>query len=151
MKLMSFWVTSLGALAASGALSSTAAQAQGQLTPPSISANGEITGFTPTQGSMVKRKISSSASGSPCGQYLRKRRWNEGINNAGKRNEFTVAIGIAPVSEKISSPYYVDSRYVAFREAWIVANAGMARALESKVSTEASLSLIHISEPTRPY
>tara|TARA_B100000676_G_scaffold259838_1_gene269146 strand:- start:1356 stop:2873 length:1518 start_codon:yes stop_codon:yes gene_type:complete len=138
MKLMSFWISSVGALAASGVLFSTAAQAQGQLTPPSISANGEITGFTPTQGSMVKRKISSSASGSPCGGYLRKRGWNEGLNNAGKPNEFTVALGIAPVSEEISSDGYVDSRYVAFREAWIVANGAMARALESKVSSDAS-------------
>ena len=113
-------------------------QAKGQLTPPSVSANGEITGFSPAQAKMVRQKISSSNSGSACGQYVRKRGWSEGLNNAGKPNEFTVAIGLAPVSEKISSPDYVDSRYVAFREAWIVANGGMARALETQVATKAS-------------
>ena len=99
-------------------------QTKGQLTPPSVNANGEITGFSPAQAKIVKQKISSSNSGSACGQYLRKRGWSEGLNNAGKRNEFTVAIGLARVSAKLSSPGYVDSRYVAFREAWIVANGG---------------------------
>ena len=116
-------------------------QTKGQLTPPSVNANGEITGFSPAQAKIVKQKISSSNSGSACGQYLRERGWSEGLNNAGKRNEFTVAIGLAPVSAKLSSPGYVDSRYVAFREAWIVANGGMARALESQVSSNASRSL----------
>ena len=49
---------------------------------------------------------------------------------------------MAPVSAAISSPDYVDSRYVAFREAWLVANGSMARALESQVKSSASRALI---------
>ncbi|MGY9002387.1 MAG: hypothetical protein ACKVIF_04275, partial [Rhodospirillales bacterium] len=114
------------------------AQKASKVTSPKVSANGEITGFSPTQGSMVKRKISSSASGSPCGQYLRTRKWSEGINNQGLRNEFTLAIGIAPVSANISSSDYVDGRYAAFREAFLVGNGNMARALETQISSKAS-------------
>jgi len=125
-------------IAALGAPAGVSAQQGKKFTPPNVSANGEITGFSPTQGSMVKRKIASSTSGSPCGQYLRKRGWKEGINNQGGRKEFTVAIGMAPVSAKISSPDYVDSRYVAFREAFLVGNGNMARALESQISSKAS-------------
>jgi hypothetical protein len=114
------------------------AQKASKVTSPKVSANGEITGFSPTQGSMVKRKISSSASGSPCGQYLRTRKWSEGINNQGLRNEFTLAIGIAPVSANIRDPQYVDSRYVAFKEAVLNGTASMARSLESQISTKVS-------------
>jgi hypothetical protein len=124
-----------------GAPTMVAGQAKNQLTPPTVSANGEITGFSPAQASIVRKKISTSNSGSPCGLYLRKRGWSDGLNNAGERNEFTVSIGLAPVSAKISSPGYVDSRYVAFREAWLVANGAMARALESQVSSNASRTL----------
>jgi len=113
------------------------AQNKGKMTPPSVSANGEITGYTPTQGSMVKRKIASSGSGSPCGGYLRKRGWKQGVNNAGGRKEFTLAIGIAPTELPTSSPGYVDSRYVAFKEAWLAANSKMAKALETQIASNA--------------
>ena len=111
------------------------AQNKGKMTSPSVSSNGEITGYTPTQGSMVKRKIASSGSGSPCGRYLRKRGWKQGLNNAGGRREFTLAIGIAPTELPTTSPGYVDSRYVAFREAWLDANAKMAKALETQIAS----------------
>lgn len=119
------------------ALSSTAALAQNNnnMTPPSVGSNGEITGYTPTQGNMVKKKIAASGAGSPCGDYLRKRGWKQGVNKAGQAGEFTLAIGIAPTEARTTSPAYVDSRYVAFREAWLNANAEMAKALETQISS----------------
>ena len=107
-----------------------------------LSVNGEITGFTPVQGSIVKKKIAGSASGSECGQWLRSKNLRQGINSQGRADEKTLAIGVAPVSAALSSPDYIDSRYVAFREAWLVANGSMARALESQVKSSASRVLI---------
>lgn len=107
-----------------------------------LSVNGEITGFTPVQGSIVKKKIAGSASGSECGQWLRSKNLRQGINSQGKADEKTLAIGVAKVSEALSSPDYVDSRYVAFREAWLLANAELARRLESQVKISASRALI---------
>ncbi len=103
--------------------------------------NGQITGFSPVQGSMVKKKIAGSAMGSECGHYLRSQSLRSGLNDQGKPSEKTLAIGIAPVSAAVDSADYVDSRYVAFREAWLVATAEMARMLESEVKTKASRKL----------
>jgi len=121
-----------------GAPAAVSAQQAKNFTPPNVSGNGAITGYSPAQGGMVKRQISKSKSGSPCGGFLRKKGWKEGINNPGRRNEKTLAIGIAPVSAKITSPDYVDSRYVAFREAFLAGNGALAKALEQQIKSNAS-------------
>tara|TARA_B100000686_G_scaffold280003_1_gene300901 strand:- start:29 stop:1549 length:1521 start_codon:yes stop_codon:yes gene_type:complete len=105
---------------------------------PNVGKNGEITGFSPKQGKMVQQKIAGTASGSPCGSYLRRRGWKEGFNNIGLPSEFAVAIGIASTEVKMGDPGFIDSRYVAFREAWMDANTKMAGALEKKIRSEAS-------------
>lgn len=103
--------------------------------------NGQITGFSPVQGSMVRKKIAGSAMGSECGTYLRKNSLRNGLNDQGKPSEKTLAIGIAPVPAAVDSADYVDARYVAFREAWLDATGQMARMLESEVSVKASRTL----------
>ena len=100
--------------------------------------NAQITGFSAVQGSIVKKKISGSASGSECGQYLRNQSLKSGLNFQGESNEQTLAIGVAKVSAAINSTNYVDSRHVAFREAWLMANAELGRALETAVAAYAS-------------
>ncbi|MEK9685438.1 MAG: hypothetical protein VW226_12885, partial [Rhodospirillaceae bacterium] len=101
--------------------------------------NGEITGFSPAQMSIVKENIAGSASGGPCGRFIRDKGLKVGINNQGKRSEKTLEIGVAEVSAKPQSEGYVDDRYIAFREAWLDANSKLAIALEAQVRSKAQL------------
>ena len=137
-------MTLLSVFAFSSLMSTVTAQTRPQLTAPNVNANGELTGYAPTQGSIVVGKIKRSASGGPCGKYVSaaipredKKAWKVGRNNPGTPKEFTIAIGTARVTAKTSSPAYVDSRYVAFREAWIDANAKLAGELEKQIASEA--------------
>ena len=114
------------------------AQSQGKFIPSNTDANGAITGFSPKQSSMNRTNAAKTASGSPCGSYLRKKGWKEGFNNVGKPNEFAIATGMASSEVKIGEPGFIDSRYVAFREAWMDGNTKMAAALERKIRSEAS-------------
>jgi hypothetical protein len=117
--------------------------------PFNLASAQAITGFSKAQGSMIKKKIDGSASGSACGQYLRDEGLIQGINGLGGPNEKTVAIGIAKVSAGLEDPAYVDSRYVAFREAWLNGNRDMARQLESQISVDASASVKAGQKPER--
>ena len=99
--------------------------------------NGEITGFSKTQSSIVRQKIASSEDGGPCGQYIRKRGLKPGFNNVGTPSEFSLAIGTGKVAQKITDPLWVDGRYVAFREAWLKANGQLAKSLEQRVRISA--------------
>lgn len=102
-----------------------------------VKMNGAITGYNPVQGSIVQKKIAGSAMGSECGQFLRENQLKQGINFQGEPGEKTLAIGVAPVPFDINHPDYVEGRYTAFREAWLVATSDMARALETQLKTSA--------------
>ena len=117
------------------------AQMQTKFLPSNVDVNGKITGFSPKQGTMVRSSMAKTISGSSCGKYIREKGWTEGFNNLGKRNEFALALGIASTEVKIGLPGFIDSRYVAFREAWMDANTKMAASLEKKIMSEASVRL----------
>lgn len=112
------------------------AQSSSNLTPPTVSSSGEITGFTPTQAKMVKQKAASSPGGSACGQFIRGEGWSTGTNFVDTPEEFTVAIETASTSLPIEHPMYNDDRYLTFKEAWIKGHARLAEALEVKVATD---------------
>tara|TARA_A100001037_G_C15115733_1_gene621301 strand:- start:452 stop:1978 length:1527 start_codon:yes stop_codon:yes gene_type:complete len=114
------------------------AQTKEKFLSGNVNASGEITGFTPKQAGMVRKKSASSASASQCGQFVKRKKWKPGFNNKGQPDEFAIAIGIAPTEKKMGAPGYIDSRHVAFREAWLKANTQMAAALEQRIRTEAS-------------
>ena len=118
--------------------SETQAQSQGKFLPSNTDPNGEILGFSPKQGSMIQATRATTASGSPCGNYLRKKGWKEGFNNIGRPNEFAVATGMASTEVEMGKPGFILSRYIAFREAWMDGNTKMAAALEKKIRSEAS-------------
>ena len=112
------------------------AQSSSNLTPPTVSSSGEITGFTPTQAKMVKQKAASSPGGSACGQFIRGEGWKTGTNFVDTPKEFTIAIETGSTSLPIEHPMYNDDRYVTFKEAWIKGHAKLAKALELKVATD---------------
>ena len=87
---------------------------------------------------MIRANSARTASGSPCGIYLKKKNWNTGFNNFGTDTEFALALGIASTEIDVGKPGFIDSRYVAFREAWMQANTQMAAHLEQKIRSEAS-------------
>ena len=117
------------------------AQVQTKFLPSNVDVNGKITGFSPKQGTMLRSSMARTISGSSCGKYIREKGWTEGFNNLSKNNEFALALGIASTEIKIGQPGFIDSRYVAFREAWMDANTKMAATLEKKILSEASVRL----------
>ena len=114
------------------------AQSDAKFMGSNTSASGEITGYTPKQAGMTRSMAADSAGASNCAKKVKAKGWKTGLNNAGEPNEFAIAIGLMPTEIKPGEPGYIDSRYVAFREAWMVANTEMAKTLRQLVRTEAS-------------
>jgi hypothetical protein len=141
MSLIKNYIASASIIVIAGAPTIVFGQDKGQLTPPSIGLSGAMTGFSAVQGAMVAQEKAKSSSASACGQYVQKRKWRTGVNKAGTPKEFFIGIGIATTDEPITSPAWIDDRYVAFREAWMNANQNLATGLEAEIASKATKSV----------
>ena len=96
---------------------------------------GEITGFPPKMGKVLKKTKANSPGASECGRYVRKKGWTIGFNKTNTRKEFAVAVGMSTTTFKKGVPGFIDDRYVTFREALIEAKKAMAKMLEARISS----------------
>jgi len=107
-------------------------QAQG--TAPSM--------FDKKQGGVGKfKRLSFGANNSKCGEYVKQKKWKKGKNTR-NRKSFFIALAKKQIAIKPGDPGFIDSRYVAFREAMIEAKGRMVKHLETAISSEAASNIV---------
>jgi len=92
----------------------------------------------PTPKQAALQKGAEGATGDKaCRDYLESEDLSVGMNFAGTRDEIVVQIGAKPTKANLNSPHFIDSRYMAFREAMLDAKKKMAKFLEQKIESSA--------------
>ena len=107
---------------------------QAQTSSPSI--------FEKKQGGIGKfKRLGFGASNSKCGQYIKQKKWKRGKNIRNGKS-FFIALAKKQIAVKPSNPGFIDSRYVAFREAMIEAKGRMVKHHEAAISSQAVRNIV---------
>jgi hypothetical protein len=98
--------------------------------------------FDKKQGGMGKfKRLRFGAGSTKCGEYIAGKRWKKGKNTK-RGGSFFVAVADAKIAIKPGDPGFIDSRYVAFREAMMNAKGQMVKHLETSIASQAMSNIV---------
>ncbi|MEC7489959.1 MAG: hypothetical protein VYA17_10270 [Pseudomonadota bacterium] len=136
----------IGAILSAGLTAAVGVQAQTKapFLGPNTNAEGDFALPTPKQAAMQKAAEGSSGD-KACRKYLEGDEDNPplslGFNFVGTKDEIAIAIGAKETRTKVGKRGFIDSRYVAFREATLEAKKQMVKTLEQQIMSETTSSL----------